>query len=81
VLQVFTAGSYDATMFYTSKQWAVFKLSFGTFKDIEAGTAPFITTTLPAVVSPVCCCTSHGHLLAASDQQKCTALQQDLQSF
>jgi hypothetical protein len=51
LLQVFTAGSYDATMFYTSKQWAVFKLSFGTFKDIQAGTAPFITTTLPAVVS------------------------------
>jgi hypothetical protein len=56
VLQVFTAGSYDATMFYTSKQWAVFKLSFGSFKDIEAGTAPFIKTTLPAVVSTSSTC-------------------------
>ncbi|KAF6254409.1 alkaline-phosphatase-like protein [Scenedesmus sp. NREL 46B-D3] len=49
--KVFAAGSYDATMFYTSKQWAVFKLSFGSFKAIQAGTAPSISTTLPAVGS------------------------------
>jgi hypothetical protein len=38
-------------MFYTSKQWAVFRLSIGTFQAIQDGTAPSIDTTLPAVVS------------------------------
>jgi hypothetical protein len=54
VLQVFAAGAYDATMFYTSKQWAVFKLSVGSYQDIQDGTAPSIKTTLPAVVSDTC---------------------------
>ncbi|WIA17400.1 hypothetical protein OEZ85_014256 [Tetradesmus obliquus] len=49
--KVLTGGSYDATMFYTSKQWAVFRLSIGTYKAIQDGSAPFITTTLPAVSS------------------------------
>ncbi|WIA37621.1 hypothetical protein OEZ86_014523 [Tetradesmus obliquus] len=49
--KVLTGGSYDATMFYTSKQWAVFRLAIGTYKAIQDGNAPFITTTLPAVSS------------------------------
>uniref|UniRef100_A0A383VTG9 Sulfatase N-terminal domain-containing protein n=1 Tax=Tetradesmus obliquus TaxID=3088 RepID=A0A383VTG9_TETOB len=49
--KVLTGSSYDATMFYTSKQWAVFRLAIGTYKAIQDGNAPFITTTLPAMSS------------------------------
>lgn len=48
--QVLKKGTYDATLFYTSKQWAVFKLSVGPYKSIVDGTAPSVTSTLPFMV-------------------------------
>lgn len=50
-VQVVNGGAYDVSIFYTSKQWAVFKLSVGPYNAILSGSAPTLKSTLPAMVS------------------------------
>jgi hypothetical protein len=52
-----TAGAYDVTLMYTSKQPATVKLSFGTYQDIKRGAATTISAQLPQQASARACCT------------------------
>jgi hypothetical protein len=57
LVQVLTAGAYSATAMYTSNIQATFRLSVGTYADIQAGRARSLTVQLPAQVSVIhgCC--------------------------
>lgn len=50
-VQVVTGGLYKVQILYTSKAQAQFKLSVGTYKDIQDGKAPALQARLPASVS------------------------------
>lgn len=63
-LQVVTAGMYKVQILYTSKAQAQFRLSVGTYKDIQDGRAPALQARLPEAVSA--CLT---HMLAKLHKQ------------
>lgn len=52
-LQVATAGTYKVSILYTSKVQAQFKLSVGTYQEIQGGKAPAVQARLPQAVSRV----------------------------